>query len=299
MRITIVGTGAMACLFAARLAIIAPHATTLVGTWPDGLAALRRRGVVVVDEQDTHSYPVQAWPLGYPVQPAEIVLVLVKAWQTAPLATYIPNLLKPGGAVVSLQHSLGNLELLGPHACLGVTELTATLLEPGYVRAAGERPTFLAAPDWVVEVFRHAGFDVEGVPAERAAGLLWGALAVRCGLEALGAILHVPYFDLLKRPDALMLMDRAATECAMVAWAQNLTLPFADPMFAVRHAAEAQARQESPMLRDLRRGMPTEIDAVNGAVAQVGFQFGVHTTVNEVLWRQVRALAAPAASSAR
>lgn len=292
MRITILGTGALACLLGARFAAVAPHAVSLVGTWPDSLAAIRRRGVVLVDPLGTHAYPVQAALLGQPVQPAEIVLVAVKAWQTPAVAAHLPDLVKAGGVVISLQHSLGNLEQLGPQACLGLTELTADLIEPGYARTGAEQPTFLAAPEWAVEVFRHAGFDVDGVSAEHAAGLLWGRLAIRCGLEALSAVLQVPYGTLLKQADALMLMDRAATECAMVAWAQRLTLPFADPLFAVRHAAEHAAKAESPMLRDLRRRTPTDVDALNGAVTRIGFQVGVHATVNEVLWRQVRALAA-------
>ena len=291
MRITILGTGALACLFGARLAAVAPHAVTLVGTWPDGLAAIRRRGVVMLDELGTQTYPVQAVPLGQPVAPAEIVLVLAKAWQTATLAPHLADLLKPGGVVISLQQSLGNLEALGPAACLGVTELTASLIEPGYVRAGPDKPTFLNAPQWAVDVFRHAGFDAELAPVERTLGLLWGSVAVRCGLEALSAVLQLPYGELVQRPDTLTLMDRAATECAMVAWARHLSLPFSDPMFAVHHAAELAPQQEAPMRRDLRRGTPTEVDALNGAVAQAGFQAGVHTTVNEILWRQVRALA--------
>lgn len=290
MRITILGTGALACLFGARLAAVAPHAVTLVGTWPDSLAAIRRRGVVLQDDLGTHALPVQAVPLGQPVQPAEIVLVLAKAWQTATYQSHLESLLKPGGVVITLQQSLGHLEQLGPTACLGVTELSATLIEPGYVQAGPDKPSFLDAPQWVVDVFRHAEFDVERAPAEETLGRLWGIVAVRCGLEALSALLRLPYGELLRRADALTLMDRAVTECAMVAWAQRLSLPFADPMFAVHHAAEMAARQEAPMTRDLRRGMPTEVDALNGAVTLAGFTAGVHTAVNEILWRQVRAL---------
>lgn len=296
MRITLVGTGAMACLFGARLAAVAPHAVTIVGTWLDGLAALRRRGVVLSDELGTAAHPVEAVPLGGPVKQAEIVLVLVKAWQLETVLPHLPGLLKPGGIILTLQQSLGNLEQLGPEACLGVTELEAALLEPGYVLAGPDRPTHLAAPEWAVDVFRHAGLDVVGVTPEQATGLLWGAVAVRCSLEALGLILDAPYGEMLARREALLLMDRAITECAMVAWAQNLHLPFADPLFAVRHAAETRARHSSPMRRDLRRGAPTEIDALNGAVAREGIRLGVHATVNEVLWHQVKALAAGAAS---
>jgi ketopantoate reductase len=45
MNITIIGSGAMACLFAARLAKVTP--VSLLGTWPVGLAAIQREGIWV------------------------------------------------------------------------------------------------------------------------------------------------------------------------------------------------------------------------------------------------------------
>jgi ketopantoate reductase len=44
--VLIVGTGALACLFAARLSA-ASTAVILLGTWKEGLQALGERGVVV------------------------------------------------------------------------------------------------------------------------------------------------------------------------------------------------------------------------------------------------------------
>jgi ketopantoate reductase len=45
--ILILGTGALATLFAARLAA-AGVSITMLGTWPEGLAALRENGVPMI-----------------------------------------------------------------------------------------------------------------------------------------------------------------------------------------------------------------------------------------------------------
>jgi ketopantoate reductase len=57
--ILIVGTGAMACLFAARLA---SHVkVTLLGTWTEGLQALERNGVRLIESDGTEGvFPVEA-----------------------------------------------------------------------------------------------------------------------------------------------------------------------------------------------------------------------------------------------
>jgi 2-dehydropantoate 2-reductase len=44
------------------------------------------------------------------------------------------------------------------------------------------------------------------------------------------------------------------------------------------------------MLRDVLRGVQTEVDAINGAVVRKGEETGVQTPSNRVIWSLVRAL---------
>ena len=288
MRITILGTGALACLFGARLARQAE--VTLVGTWPAGLRALEVSGITLEENGTTVSRRVAAAPLGQPLEPADLALVLVKAWQTESVAPHLPGLLNAGGTAVTLQNGLGNLEKLGPRACQGVTMVGATLLGPGRVRCGGAGPTHIAGPAWVAEAFREAGFEAYPVEAAQVTGLVWGKLAINCGINALTALLRVQNGELLERPDARQLMERAAAECAAVAQAKGITLPFADAAAQVCEMARRTASNRSSMFQDVLRGAPTEIDAINGAVAREGQRLGRPVPVNEVLWRLVKAM---------
>jgi len=56
--------------------------------------------------------------------------------------------------------------------------------------------------------------------------------------------------------------------------------------------ARRTAGNRSSMLQDILRGAPTEIDAINGAVAEAGERLQVPTPVNRTLWRLVRAAVA-------
>ncbi len=287
MQLTLVGTGALACLFGARLAPVAN--VTLVGTWPAGLAALQAQGIVLEEPGATARVAVGAAPLGAPLPPADLALVLVKTWQTASVVPHLPALLKPGAPAVTLQNGLGNLEVLGPHAVQGVTTLGATLLGPGRVRAGGAGPTHIAGPAWIADLLCRAGCDAHPADPAEIEALVWGKLVVNCGINPLTALLRVPNGELLARPEAAGLMAQAATECAAVAHAKGLRLPFADPVARVREVARRTAANHSSMFQDVVRGAPTEIDAINGAVARAGQRLGVPTPVNEVLYRLVKA----------
>lgn len=289
VHLTIVGTGAMACLFGARLAPVAR--VTLTGSWMDGIAAIRASGIVVEGFHERTAARVAAVAWGTPTEPADLVLVLVKAWQTDEVARHLERLLKPGGAALTLQNGLGNLEALGPRACLGVTYEGATLLGPARVQPGGTGPTWIGGPEWIVRLFQRAGMAAEQVRPEQVDSLLWGKLVVNCGINALTAILRGRNGELLRRRDAVVLMQRAAMECAAVAEARGIPLPFPDPAERAREVARLTAGNRSSMLQDVLRGAPTEIEAINGAVARWGKRLGVPTPVNEVLCRLVRALA--------
>lgn len=304
MRVVIAGTGALACLFGARLA---PHADViLLGTWAEGIAAINARGVVVeAAEKDEGlvspgppSAPRQVRATSNPAEaaPADLAFVLVKAWQTERAAGQLAECLAPHGVAVTVQNGLGNIEALQERlgrnrSALGVTMQGATLLGPGRVREGGAGAVHLGRHPRIEPAHRllaAAGFETHVV--DDVQGLAWGKLVVNAGINALTALLRVPNGALLERPAALELMDAAAREAAAVAEANSIRLPFADPVAQTRQVARRTAGNFSSMHQDVQRGARTEIDAINGAVCREGELAGVPTPVNRVLWQLVRAL---------
>jgi 2-dehydropantoate 2-reductase len=85
-------------------------------------------------------------------------------------------------------------------------------------------------------------------------------------------------------------MAATAKEAAAVATAMGVQLPYPDPVAVAETVARRTAANRSSMLQDVRRGAPTEIDAICGAVVQAGEACGVPTPVNRTLWQLVKAL---------
>jgi 2-dehydropantoate 2-reductase len=293
--ILIVGTGAMACLFAARLAAVGVP-VTMMGTWKDGLAALKEHGVTVDEgEAPSKSYPVDVVSDPAPCTGTRHALVLVKSWQTQRAAHQMAVCLDRDGVALTLQNGLGNRESLAQvlgsqRVALGVATLGATLIGPGIVRPAGDGVISLGAHarlSPLADLLRGARFVVENAPDPGA--LLWGKLVINAAINPITALLEIPNGDLLTRPAARALLATAAREAASVAVAQGVQLPYPDPVVATETIARRTATNRSSMLQDVSRGAPTEIDAICGAIVRAGEQTGVPTPVNRTLWHLVKA----------
>jgi 2-dehydropantoate 2-reductase len=315
----IVGTGALATLFAARLSE-AGHSVTMLGTWKNGLDALRESGARLINTKGMEqAYRVRVTDDPIAFRDIKYAFVLVKAWQTERAARQLRECLARDGLAVTLQNGLGNREILAQildplaiektggnnsknsthymakntsRVVLGTTTTGATLLGPGLARAGGEGVISIErhpALGPMEEALKSSNFNVHIV--DDAQSLVWGKLVINAAINPLTALLRVPNGELLERPEARKLMSALARETAKVAGAEHVHLPFGNPVDAVEDVARKTAANHSSMFQDVRRGAPTEIDAICGAVVKAGKKHNLRTPANWACWHLVKAMA--------
>lgn len=285
----------MGSLFAARLTKLAD--VTLIGHWPAQITAVQQNGLTLI-QPDGQQQTVTPAITNNPTEaaPADIAFILVKSSQTQKAAHTAAAVLKPEGTAVTLQNGLGNGEklmaVLGRERVIqGVTSEGATLVTPGVVRHAGPGLTYLADQPrsrLVAQLLQQAGFQVK-ISAD-VNSLLWGKLVINTAINPLTAVLDVPNGYLAENPAARAIMEAAARETAQVAQAAGISLPFAEPEQEALAVARATAANVSSMLQDVRRGAPTEIEAICGAVIRYGRRHNIATPINQALYRLVCAL---------
>lgn len=292
--VLVVGTGAMACFFSARLSA-AGYPVKMLGTWKDGLAALRSHGVrVKLPDGSVRTFPVEVTNNPADCQGTEFVLVLVKSWQTERASHQLASCLSDQGLALTLQNGLGNQEILAAalgedRIALGVTTIGATLIQPGMVRNGGDGKIMIENHPRIQmaeEILRHAGFEVEVI--DQSQSLIWGKLVINAAINPLTALLEIPNGELLSKPETDELLSLTAEEAARIAQAVGVILPYSDPAEAVRQVAQQTSTNISSMLTDILREGPTEIDAINGKLVQLGEKVGVATPINRTLWALVR-----------
>jgi len=293
----IVGTGAMACFFAARLSRVTK--VTMLGSWQEGLAAIESDGIRIAELNGQESQATVSVIHDPRAQCGmRVAVVLVKSWQTDRAADQLRTCLAENGIALTLQNGLGNLEILqealGEHsAALGVTTQGATLLGPGRIRHGGEGPIVLGPHeglDPLADTLTQAGFDVQR--QDDLNGLIWSKLAVNAAINPLTALLEVRNGQLLEQDATKELMRAAAQEVADLARVMGIHLATDDvTTFALQVAARTSANLSS-MLQDIRRKAPTEIDAICGAISRLAVQHDVGVPLNWGFWKLVSAKAA-------
>jgi 2-dehydropantoate 2-reductase len=297
MRIAIIGTGALASLFAARLQSLAD--VVMVGSWAAQIEVVQANGLTLIEMNGrSHTIPLAITNQPDSAAPVDVVLVLVKSYQTETAVTRIQPLLSPNGLVITLQNGLGNAQILRARlhteaVTVGVTSMGATMLAPGIVRHAGDGTIYLAPPASahthflpLVALLQQAGFTAE--VADDVDSLVWGKLVINTGINPLTAVLNVPNGYLAEQADVRAVMVAAAQETAAVAAAQGIYLPYPDEAERVLAVAQATAQNRSSMLQDLDWGSRTEIDAICGVVVKIGEMVGVETAVNQQLYTWVK-----------
>jgi 2-dehydropantoate 2-reductase len=304
LRIAVVGAGALGSFVGARLAQ-AGQRVVLIGRAAH-VEATRRDGLQVHGDGRVDRVRVEATTELAAVQDADGVLVCVKSADTAGLAQHLAPLLRTDAAVLSLQNGVDNAATLarglGRSVGIAVAYIAAALPAPGVVQhsggrslvmgwvaaAAGLSPQPLPQPSlhgWAA-LFTHAGFEVR--LTDQPLQALWDKLIVNCACNAVSGLAGAPYGAMAAQAGIRQLQAALVREAVAVAQAEGVPVQLAAALAAVERVALAMPLQHSSTAQDLARGRPTEIDQLNGHVAQRGAALGVPVPLNQALWALVK-----------
>lgn len=294
MKIGIVGAGALGTLFGQRLA--AANEVVLLERNRDVVEAIRAHGLRV----DGSARAAQAGNEARALFGVQILFVFVRATDTLRALRPFAAELNPSTAIVSLQNGLGNEEAIKTSLgstiplVIGATTESALTVGPADAKRVGDGTTVLgsagASPDVVNRVVKLlTDADLRASAAYDIRPHLWGKLIANAAINPVAALLDRPNGVVLTDEHAGDVARSLAQEAATVANAMRIPLPFTDPWSYVRSIVEQTAELDNSMLYDLRAGVPTEVDFINGAVAAAGRRAAVPTPYNETLVALVKA----------
>lgn len=301
MKVVIVGPGAVGSLFAYFLS------RTEADLWlldrdPARAGRLGSDGIEV-EELDGGSRRITPRVSADPseIGIAEVVIICVKAGDTAEAARTVGPVVGADTTVLTLQNGMGNVERITAALTTGTvlggtTAQGSTVLEPGRIRHAGAGETIIGEPGGphgsrtaaLVSLFKSCGMDASAT--DDLEGLLWGKLVINVGINALTAITGLKNGELVQRPGTQGILREAVAEALAVIGAKGITLPYDNAVDKVESVCRATAANISSMLQDMLRRRRTEIDAINDVIVSEGEGLGIPTPVNRTLTGLVRTI---------
>jgi 2-dehydropantoate 2-reductase len=300
MKFAIVGAGAIGGYLGARLAL-SGHAVSFIARGAN-LAALRRGGMKLIGEDGSEQMAVDVRAFEDMAQagPQDMVLLTVKAHQVAALAPQLVTLCgPPQTAIVTMQngipwwyfHKLGGeyagraVRSVDPDGSIAahidaerviasVVYPAAELEAPGIVRVIEGNRFSLGELDGTttprIEALSQA-LNAAGFKAPISSDIrseLWLKLWGNLSFNPISALTHATLVDIcqfpLTRALAAAMMAEAQTIAEKLGVRMRISL---DKRIA---GAERVGAHKTSMLQDIEQGKPVEIEALIGAVAELG-----------------------------
>jgi 2-dehydropantoate 2-reductase len=291
------------------------HDVTLIDQWPDHVESMRRVGLRLSGTCGEHLIPVKALHIHEAQSvgdPFDAVFIAVKSYDTE-WATHLGlAYLKPGGVVVDFQNGINDervAAIAGKERTLGcVITISAGLYDPGHaIRSDTGTLGF--------KIGEHDGTDTpraqELVRAMNAVaptqlttnlwGERWSKLTVNCMVNPVCGLSGLGSMEARTQPEIQLISIQLGSEVIQTGRAAGYE---AEPIYGIaaqrfvdaaagRGVAEIQADMAAngrsrgggrpSMLQDVMRGRRTEIDYLNGYVAQRGRELGVKTPFNAAI----------------
>ncbi|NMA75525.1 MAG: ketopantoate reductase family protein [Bacteroidales bacterium] len=300
MRIAIVGSGAMGCVFGGHLTE-AGHDVVLIDIWAEHVQALNKKGLFLTGVSGERTIRVHAVTEPRGLVKQDLVIVFVKSIDTEDAIQKANSIIGSDTIVLTLQNGLGNAERIGElvgyeRVAAGVTAHGATILGPGRIRHAGSGETNigpLAASKFpqirsIAATLTGAGINTKAV--KNVDSYIWSKLLVNAGINALTAILKMTNGDLVRNPEARQLLAMAVHEGITVACAKGIKLIPDDPIAYSIKTAMLTGSNISSMYQDVQAKRRTEIDVINGGIVTEGQKHGISTPINMVLTKLIKAI---------
>jgi 2-dehydropantoate 2-reductase len=311
-RIAVVGTGANGAAIGADL-VRAGLDVTFIEQWPAHVEAMRADGIHVRmpdADETTRVKAIHLCEVATLREPFDVVLLLVKAYDTRWACELIKPLIKPRGLVVGLQNGMtlnDMADVVGAERTLGaVIEVASTMFRPGEVQRDTTRskswfavgasgPATTGREPEIASILRHSG-TVEISTDIRSSK--WMKLIANAAELVPSAILDMTVMEAVKVPGMRDLMLEAGREAARTATAlghrmvpilgiseEQVTEPevFAETLLTVVHDEYSIPGQKTTVLQDWIKGRRSEVHEINGLVVREQQRLGGRAPVNQII----------------
>ncbi len=299
MRIAIFGTGGVGGYFGGRLAqsganvVFIARGKHLQAMRANGLKVDSIKGDFVINSIQVTDDPNE-------IDPVDVILISVKAWQVSEAAKAMRPMVGPETVIVPLLNGVeAPSQLVGvlgaEHVIGGLCGIISFVAGPGHIQHAGADP-FINFGELDnkqserVESLRQAFDQAEGVTVKIPPDIqvaMWRKFLLVAPWSGIGAITRAPLGTFLGLAETRQMLQKVMQEIFCVAQARDIVLPKDVVDETLVFLDSLPPNGTASMQRDIMEGRPSELEAQNGAVVRLGQEVSVATPLNNFIYHSL------------
>jgi 2-dehydropantoate 2-reductase len=297
--ICIVGCGALGSVIAAHLARLDDVKVYAYDVLQDHVRAIRERGLQISGAAD-FTVKLHATSEAKEIPVCDFGIFATKSLHTRAAVEQTAHIFGTSGAVCSVQNGLGNEEIIAEqvrYVIRGATTMAAHMRGPGHagfefysnlwIGPFEPSGTPFERVQQLADLLNRSGLRV--VPLQDARGAQWTKLIFNSAVNPVGALTRLHHAAAHRFPPTSTLYEALLQEGESVAKALQITL-HSDPREMIAEGARGPEKRNASMLLDILGQRPTEVDFINGAIAECGEKLGIRVPLNRAVWRLMKGL---------
>lgn len=300
MNVLVVGAGAMGCLFGGILRENG-NEVLLADVWKEHIDEINRTGLEINQDSKIRQITVEAGTAEEVRSAPDLILVFTKSKHTRTALEGIKRVINDKTMIMTLQNGVGHVDVIKEFVDTskiihGITTYPCDIAGPGRIETKGEGYIKMMTVDGVEgpelskvhEMFTTAGFNCTLRP--QVVIDIWEKLAFNSALNSFSALLRMPVGAIGVSEEGRALAMDIVEEVVSIAVKKGIEVDSARIKETVNMALDKHRHHQPSMLQDILNKRETEIDFINGAVIRAAAEMGISLPVNEVFYRQVKAL---------
>jgi 2-dehydropantoate 2-reductase len=300
LKVGIAGAGAVGCHYGSLLQRGSLDVVYLARG--EHLAALQENGLIHISNDESIELNIQASDDPSTLKDCDLLLLTCKTTALNELCRQLLPVISSGTVLLTMQNGVTAPDqvaaffpknpMLAASAFIGVrTGKPGVIIHSaaGHIRLGvwqNEDEHLLSALTDLIAAWERSGVDADQVSDMKS--MLWHKMLWNCGFNAMTALTRCYARDIAADEDSVRWVRVAMQEAIDVARAGSVQLP--DDAIEQHLALTMKAGPvKSSMWQDMELGRPTEIEAMNGFVAQKAKELGLEAPVNDLLASLIRA----------
>jgi 2-dehydropantoate 2-reductase len=294
MKISVIGTGAMGSIYAARLSK-AGHEVIAIDIWQDHVDYINRDGLLIEGpDGKIIAKNIRASTKFLDLEGCDFYIIATKALNLEESIKSLKDQIDLNSPIITIQNGLGAGDIILKHMprnniILGVAEgFGASLTAPGRVTHTANKQIRLGSISQkteerelqnIVSAWRSAGLKTEIY--ESIEQLVWEKLLCNVTLSGPCSIFGCNVEELYNSTEKWTFALNCMQEAYSVGLAKGIPFSFEDPTYYVTDFAKRVGSAKPSMLQDFETEKKTEIDFINGAIPPLAVEFQIPTPFND------------------